>query len=243
MSAKRLILTLCVLFLAVGAAWGQSLLDDPQYRELINRLEDLQAQAQTAVDGGRYDDAVELSSQAREVAAEAEEYAEQRVLAYRANGWINRARERYALAEQYRAGERYPEAWDEAGSSLDQADAAFQNEEWAEVISASRDVMSALQVVDPPQRVVQEEPAEEAELPRYYIVRLIPERRDSFWRIAEYDFVYGNPFMWKVLYEANKDIIQDPDNPDLIQPGQRFVIPSLEGEERAGVWNPEDARD
>ena len=243
MSAKRLILTLCVLLLAVGAAWGQSLLDDPQYRELINRLEDLQAQAQTAVDEGRYDDAVELSSQAREVAAEAEEYAEQRVLAYRANGWINRARERYALAEQYRAPERYPEAWDEAGSNLDQADTAFQNEEWAEVISASRDVMSALEVVDPPQRVVQEEPAEEAELPRYYIVRLIPERRDSFWRIAEYDFVYGNPFMWKVLYEANRDVIQDPDNPDLIQPGQRFVIPSLEGEERAGVWNPEDARD
>ncbi|NBC31035.1 MAG: hypothetical protein GVY29_13710 [Spirochaetes bacterium] len=248
MILKRLVLTILLLGAVMVAASSQSLLDDPEYRELINRLEELQAQAQTAVDEGRYGEAVELSSEARQVAQEAEEYAEQRVLAFRANGWINRATERYALAERYRAEVRYPKAWNRATEQLDTATERFADREYQPSINAAQTVISALEVVDPPPAVVREQESaepeaaeEEAELPRYYIVRLIPERRDSFWRIAEYDFVYGNPFMWQVLYEANKEKLRDPENPDLIHPGQRFVIPSLEGETRAGVWNPQDA--
>jgi hypothetical protein len=55
-----------------------------------------------------------------------------------------------------------------------------------------------------------------------YTVRLIPERRDCLWRIAEYDYVYGDPFRWPEIYSANKDQIKDP---DLIYPGQVFTIP------------------
>jgi nucleoid-associated protein YgaU len=33
---------------------------------------------------------------------------------------------------------------------------------------------------------------------------------------------YGNAGQWKRIYEANKDVIQ---NPDLIYPGQTFKIP------------------
>jgi len=73
-------------------------------------------------------------------------------------------------------------------------------------------------------------------LPEFYTVRLIPDRRDSFWRIAEYDFVYGDPWKWKILYEANKQLLPDPNNPDLILPGTRLRIPSLKGEQRSGEW-------
>jgi nucleoid-associated protein YgaU len=83
------------------------------------------------------------------------------------------------------------------------------------------------------------QPAERP-LPKYYRVRLIPERRDCFWRIAEYDFVYGDPFKWRILYEANKSELKYPDNPDLIFPGQIFVIPEQEGEVREGTWNSEE---
>jgi len=55
-----------------------------------------------------------------------------------------------------------------------------------------------------------------------YTVRLIPERRDCLWRIAEYDEIYGDPFRWPEIYSANKDQIKDP---DLIFPGQVFTIP------------------
>jgi nucleoid-associated protein YgaU len=75
-------------------------------------------------------------------------------------------------------------------------------------------------------------------LPEYYTVRLIPERRDCFWRIAEYSFVYGDPWKWRLLYNENKHILKDPNNPNLIHPGMRFRIPSLPGEKRSGDWQP-----
>lgn len=59
-----------------------------------------------------------------------------------------------------------------------------------------------------------------------YSVRLIPERRDCLWRIAEYEYIYGNPFLWPRIYKANKNQIK---NPDLIYPGQVFDIPPETG--------------
>ncbi len=55
-----------------------------------------------------------------------------------------------------------------------------------------------------------------------YKVRLIPERRDCLWRIAEYKFIYNNARLWPKIYRANKRQIK---NPDLIYPGQIFDIP------------------
>jgi len=55
-----------------------------------------------------------------------------------------------------------------------------------------------------------------------YTVRLIPENRDCLWRIAEYPFIYGDPFQWPKIWRRNRKLIQ---NPDLIQPGWLLVIP------------------
>jgi nucleoid-associated protein YgaU len=43
---------------------------------------------------------------------------------------------------------------------------------------------------------------------------------DSLSKIAKQ--FYGNASQWKRIYEANKDVIK---NPDLIYPGQTFTIP------------------
>jgi nucleoid-associated protein YgaU len=43
---------------------------------------------------------------------------------------------------------------------------------------------------------------------------------DSLSKIAKH--FYGNAGDWKKIYEANKDVIK---NPDLIYPGQTFRIP------------------
>ncbi len=48
------------------------------------------------------------------------------------------------------------------------------------------------------------------------------KKRDCLWRIA--DKVYNNARLWPLIYMANKDQIKDP---DLIFPGQRFVIPEI----------------
>ena len=76
-------------------------------------------------------------------------------------------------------------------------------------------------------------------LPQYYIVvRRVP-LTDALWRIAGYSYIYNNPIEWYRIYEANRNILRDPDNPDLILPGQRLIIPSLNGEERSGQYNPD----
>jgi nucleoid-associated protein YgaU len=55
-----------------------------------------------------------------------------------------------------------------------------------------------------------------------YAVRLIPERRDCLWRIAEYPDIYGDPYKWPTIWRRNRKLIQ---NPDLIFPGWQLVIP------------------
>jgi len=66
-----------------------------------------------------------------------------------------------------------------------------------------------------------------------YTVRLIPDRRDCLWRIAEYDHIYNDPWQWPRIYQANKSILSDnlensqgytrPE--DIIYPGQILTIP------------------
>lgn len=48
------------------------------------------------------------------------------------------------------------------------------------------------------------------------------EPGDSLSRIAKK--YYGDASKWKMIYEANRDLIK---NPDLIHPGQVFRIPEL----------------
>jgi nucleoid-associated protein YgaU len=45
---------------------------------------------------------------------------------------------------------------------------------------------------------------------------------DTLWWIAKYKDIYNDPFLWPIIYEANKDIIKDP---NLIYPGQELGIP------------------
>lgn len=55
-----------------------------------------------------------------------------------------------------------------------------------------------------------------APLPKFYEI----QKGDSLSAIAKRQ--YGDAGKWKMLYEANKDLI---DNPDLIYPGQRIRLP------------------
>ncbi|MCZ9886018.1 LysM peptidoglycan-binding domain-containing protein [Brachyspira hyodysenteriae] len=70
--------------------------------------------------------------------------------------------------------------------------------------------------------------------PQYYIVQSRRANTDSLWRIASYDFIYGNGNLWRRIYEANRDTIKDP---NVIRAGQRLVIPSLKGETRQGTYS------
>jgi hypothetical protein len=54
--------------------------------------------------------------------------------------------------------------------------------------------------------------------PEVYMVK----KGDCLWFIAGYEKIYGNPFLWKKIFKANRDKIRDP---DLIYPYQKLKIP------------------
>ena len=45
---------------------------------------------------------------------------------------------------------------------------------------------------------------------------------ECMWWISEYEDIYNDPFMWPLIYNANKNKIN---NPDLIYPGQTLYVP------------------
>ena len=57
-----------------------------------------------------------------------------------------------------------------------------------------------------------------SELPTQYQVA----KGDCLWWISEFKQIYNDPFMWPLIYKANRDKIN---NPDLIHPDQVLSIP------------------
>lgn len=253
---RRVPVVLVAFVLALVAAapvWSQNLLaDNPHAR----RAQSLRQEAQRSIEAGEYDRAVELTEEAQRESEQAVVWAEEQVWAFRANSMRNRAREQMVYANRIDAATHYPQEYALARETMESAEENYSARRFEDAFTGFRlvrDTISPLQPVrvarepepqmvttpvpqrEPPRR---EPPPEEPVLPRYYVVRLIPEDRDTFNKIAGYDFVYGDRFEWRRLYEANRHLLQDPDNPHLIQPGMRFEIPSIRGEERAGVWQP-----
>lgn len=73
-------------------------------------------------------------------------------------------------------------------------------------------------------------------LPARYKVRSWGVSGDCLWNIAGQPWAYGDPLRWRVLYNANKSKLPDPNNPNLIVPGMVLDIPSIGGEERQGLY-------
>ncbi|MDD3124851.1 MAG: LysM peptidoglycan-binding domain-containing protein [Candidatus Kapabacteria bacterium] len=56
-----------------------------------------------------------------------------------------------------------------------------------------------------------------------YTVGTWAENKDCLWNISGNIDNYGDPFMWPKIWQANTDIIR---NPDIIHPGQVLTIPA-----------------
>ena len=118
-----------------------------------------------------------------------------------------------------------------AENLIAKADELFQKdteESFKESREASNQAVEVLDSIEPPKA--------ENLLPAAYVVRDMPGEEDCFWRISSYDFIYDDPAGWWPIYQANKDKLPEPDNPDLILPGMVMEIPEREGENRHGVW-------
>ncbi len=219
------------LFLGISTLSAQSLLDN----EFYNKAKDLVAQSEQALQAGDYDEAASLAAEAKDNLAKSDEYVETMLMFYRANGWLAQAKDRIAYAKSIKADTNYKDAYNTAVTAAGGAKEALDAKDYEKSIGLSKTALAALANVAP---VVAKTPSEPA-LPQYYTVRLVISKRDCFWRIAGFPWVYNDPWKWRLLYNANKSLLENPDNPDLIEPGQHFVIPSASGETREGEYDPE----
>lgn len=232
-----IVLVMLIPFVALAASYG-----DNQYQKLA---EAYTVRAQDAFDSGEYDLAVEYTIKAEENAELSRQYVEMMLLRSEADTQIRVARNRLVWARSIKADENFPEMYNESMSLVEQAQVAFSGEKYEEakkLALQSMDALAGLQEMDDERKRLEEEALAKARkgvYPEYYIIHDWNKTKDCFWNIAAKPFVYNDPYKWEVLYEANRGVLDNAFNPDIIQPEIKIRIPSLAGEVREGTYDPE----
>lgn len=130
---------------------------------------------------------------------------------------------------------RFPSEYGEAEDWYEQSKKARDSEEWDIAIDAAYMVTQLLDGLGTPGNSGDSKLSSGA-LPATYTVRPWSVSKDCLWNIAGQPWAYGNPRLWKTLYNANKSKLPDPNNPDILKPGIVLDIPSIKGEIRQGEW-------
>jgi len=188
--------------------------------------------ARLAFADGDYDNSVKYSEEAIRFAELSDAYVKLRLRIGEVDKAISAANQRLEYAASINAASRYPDEYKEAQAAYSDARSFRVAESWDYAIEAANRVLAALSgigMVGP----VMADP-----LPAQYTVRAWSTFKDCFWNIAGRPWVYNDPYKWKILYEMNKSMLPDSSNPDIIEPGMVIDIPSIMGETRQGMWDP-----
>lgn len=189
--------------------------------------EEYTVKAQKAMDAGEYDLAVDYAAKAEENAGLSEAYIKSMTAKSTAENSIKLAKNRIDFVKSIRGDVNYPLAFNDAQNYFNQANTAFEAENYEDADNAAKQVLVVLADV-----------REITPLPKFYIVRPWEDTKDCFWNISGRPYVYNNPLLWENLYQANKNKLPEPSNPNLIKPGMKMEIPSISGEYRDGVYSP-----
>jgi len=223
---KKTLATFVAAVLFAAALSAQSLADNEFYLKSI----ELETQAAEAFETGDYDAAADLAAQAGEYAAMSDAYVVKKLAMQAAENAIGAAQERYDWAATVDAERRFPEKYAAAGTELSIARENFAAENFQKAQEHAESVVPLLADIKP-----------EEVFPARYTVQLLNLDTDCLWRIAALPFIYNDPLKWPLLYKANTNKLQDPNNADLIQPGVILVIPAIGGEKRDGLYDPSAA--
>ena len=220
---KKLVAYTLIVLTSVCALFAVSYKNNT-YQKLA---EEYTVKAVRAMDAGEYALAEEYAAFAKENAALSEAFIKHMLNESEAEQKLALAKNRLEYVKSIRGDLNFPIAYKAAEGYYTQAKEAFDKEEYELAVSCAQQVIDALAEV-----------YEITPLPKYYIVRPWAETKDCFWNISGRTYVYNNPFLWENLYEANKDKLPEPNNPNLILPGMKMEIPSITGEYRDGVYSP-----
>ena len=193
------------------------------YQKLANEYA---KKAEMALDAGHYEESVEYSKLAEENAILSREYTEMMLARKDAEDNIKLAKNKLAWAEKVDAPNIYPMAYSAGKGNIENADASFGEEDYPKASDFAKQALAALDGI-----------VETTPLPEFYIVRPWAETKDCYWNISGRHYVYNNPLLWENLYQANKDKMPKPEDPNLSHPGMKMKIPSITGEYRKGTYD------
>jgi hypothetical protein len=214
--------------------------------------------AQLAFEDGDYDLSTQYSAEALKYARLSDEWVALQLKIKETDDAISAAKNRldWAASSVVNARTRYPSEYGKAQSLYTDARNYRGAERWDDAINAARQVVNALAYLTeapdkaPPAPAPAPAPAPSpapapapapvqgpTQLPAQYTVRPWALSKDCFWNIAGRPWAYGDPNKWRLLYNANKAKLPEPDNPDLIHPDTILEIPSIQGETRSGLWD------
>ena len=201
--------------------------------------------AEQAYEEGDYDASSQYSEEAVRYALLSDEFVRLQLKIRETDDAIAAARRRLDYAASVNAATRYPSEYSQAQTAYNEARDHRAGERWDPAIDAANRVLVALAYIDEaPRPVEQPRPAEPPRvvegpppLPSQYTVRAWNISKDCLWNIAGRPWVYNDPQRWRILYEANRTRMPEPNNPDLIHPGMVLDIPSIKGETRQGMWD------
>lgn len=223
---KRLLLTFVLL--SCSAAYLAFAATSYDNNEFQRKSRAYSALATKAYDEGDYDGAVEYAREAENNAELSAAFIEKMLARASAEKILFQARTRLAWAKgEMRAEKFFPSAVSSAEQYIASADERFTSEEYT---AAGTDAQLALDALSVIRKIVP--------LPGFYKVDSWDPARDCFWNIAKNPAIYGDPFLWEKLYEANRSGLKRPSDPNLILPGMIVTIPSIKGEYREGTYDP-----
>lgn len=222
---KKVFLPIVALYFVAGSLqFYAASYDDNSFQR---KSREYSALASTAYEEGDYDLAVEYAQEAEKNARLSEDYIRKMLLRSEAETEMNRARTRLTWAREIKADVHYAKAFMTAAENVDKGARSFTNEDYETALRYARAALDALAGI-----------REQVPLPAQYRVGTWDPDKDCFWNIAGNEAVYGDSFKWRNLYNANKNVLPDPSNPNLILPNTVIEIPSLGDEYREGVYDP-----
>ena len=225
---KRMLI-LCISFLYVGAAALFALsYDNNEFQRKSRAYSQL---AERSYEEGDYEVSEKYARLAELYAQKSADYIQYMLARVEAEQEMNKARTRYNWAKTNRAEENYPEAFKIATESLNAGILAFDKQDFDISVACAKKILEVLSVVTGDESSF-------TTLPAQYRVRTWRGERDCLWNIAANKAVYDNPYLWRKLYEANKSKFVNENDPDIIEPGTILTIPSIRGEKRHGLYDP-----
>lgn len=211
-----------LLLVSVGFLFGTSYVNN-EYNRLSKQYA---VKAQEAFDEGEYDLSIEYSYKSKDYAEMSETYIRVMLEKAEADKQIRLAKNKKLRAEQLQGQQNFPMAFTAGETALKNALEAYENEDYVSAASYALEAYASFGGIK-----------EVQPLPKYYVVRPWAESKDCYWNIAGRSYVYNNSLLWENLYQANKSSMRDPENPDLIYPGMKMLIPSISGELREGEFS------